>query len=174
MRPIPFAIVGPALVLVQPAGATQYLTVAQAQQVIFPNQQLAPVGVVLTDAQASAIQYRSDTTVRHKALNLWRSPKGDWFLVDEVLGKHEYITYAVGLTAAGAVVDIEILEYRESYGGEIREAGWRGQFVGKTAAAPVKLEADIQNISGATLSSKHITDGVRRLLATWEVALKGR
>ncbi len=41
-------------------------------------------------------------------------------------------------------------------------------------APPLKLTEDIQNISGATLSSKHITDGVRRLLATYELVLAKR
>jgi FMN-binding protein len=48
--------------------------------------------------------------------------------------------------------------------------GCSEQFVGKTASAPLKLDADIRNISGATLSSRHVTEGVRRLLATYEVA----
>ena len=50
-------------------------------------------------------------------------------------------------------------------------AAWRAQFVGKRADAPLKLGADIKNISGATLSSKHITDGVKRLLVTHALVL---
>jgi len=69
---------------------------------------------------------------------------------------------------------IEILEYRENYGGEVRYAAWRGQFAGKTAADPVKLEHDIRNISGATLSCRHVTEGVRRLLALHEIVLSRR
>jgi Na+-translocating ferredoxin:NAD+ oxidoreductase RnfG subunit len=46
------------------------------------------------------------------------------------------------------------------------------QFAGKTAADPLRLDGDIKNISGATLSCRHITDAVKRLLATYEVALK--
>ena len=38
--------------------------------------------------------------------------------------------------------------------------------------APLKLDEDIQNISGATLSCKHIAEGVRRVLAIHAVALK--
>ncbi len=41
-------------------------------------------------------------------------------------------------------------------------------------ARHLKLTEDIQNISGATLSSKHITDGVRRLLATYDLVLAKR
>ena len=82
------------------------------------------------------------------------------------------ITFAVGLTGSGAVKQIEIMEYRESYGGEVRDEKWRAQFIGKTSAAPLLLDRDIRNISGATLSSRHVTEGVRRLLALYEIVLK--
>jgi len=36
----------------------------------------------------------------------------------------------------------------------------------------VRLDADIHNISGATLSCRHVTDGVRRLLSLYAHALK--
>jgi hypothetical protein len=36
----------------------------------------------------------------------------------------------------------------------------------------LKLDSDIKNISGATLSCRHITDGVKRLLSFYEIALK--
>ncbi len=87
------------------------------------------------------------------------------------MGKHEFITYAVALDATGGVKDIEILDYRETYGSEVREPAWRAQFTGKHHGATLKLGDDIRNISGATLSSKHITDGVRRLLATYAIVL---
>jgi Na+-transporting NADH:ubiquinone oxidoreductase subunit NqrC len=66
---------------------------------------------------------------------------------------------------------IEILEYRETYGGEIRNPNWRRQFVGKRPGSQLQLDKDIKNISGATLSSRHVTDGVRRLLATYQLLL---
>jgi hypothetical protein len=93
---------------------------------------------------------------------------GGYFIVDEVVGKHEFITYALALADNGAVRQIEILDYRENYGFEVRSPAWRAQFVGKTSADPFSLDADIRNISGATLSCRHLTEGVRRLLATHE------
>jgi Na+-transporting NADH:ubiquinone oxidoreductase subunit NqrC len=36
----------------------------------------------------------------------------------------------------------------------------------------LRLEHDIKNISGATLSCRHIADGVKRVLATHAVALR--
>jgi len=75
--------------------------------------------------------------------------EGGWFIIDAVFGKHELITYAVGIGADGSVRGVEILEYLESYGYQIRDAAWRRQFAGKTARDPLKLDQDIRNISGA-------------------------
>jgi len=38
--------------------------------------------------------------------------------------------------------------------------------------SPLKLDRDIKNISGATLSCRHVADEVKRLLAFYEIALK--
>ena len=154
-----------------PAWATTYLTVAQAQAQMFPGQALRAAPVALTPDQIAAIRKASGETPLSKEVKAWRAPDGGWFIVDEVVGKHEFITYAVALDHAGAVKEVEILDYKETYGGQVRDPRWRQQFVGKTPAEPVKLGADIKNISGATLSSKHITDGVRRLLDTYAIVL---
>jgi|SRR5690242_12365300 len=163
---IPIALFAPASY-----GAT-YLTIEQAQEAIFPGENLSQSFMTLTDEQIRQIERRSDATVRQKQIKLWKPTTGGFFVVDEVLGKHEFITYAVGLNADGTIKQIEILTYRESYGYEVRNSDWRAQFVGKNASAPLKLNKDIKNISGATLSCRHITDGVKRILATYEVALK--
>ena len=94
------------------------------------------------------------------------SSKKNILFVDQAVGKHEFITYAVGISENKKVQGIEIMEYRETYGSDVRKVEWRKQFVGKDASAPLKLGKDITNISGATLSSAHITAGVRRLLQT--------
>ncbi|MGE0525611.1 MAG: FMN-binding protein [Bdellovibrionales bacterium] len=157
--------------------SAQYLTVEQAQRVLFPEAtSFAKKPLVLTGDQAKKIEKRSDTRVRSQDLTLFEALKGKkrlgWVFIDEVVGKHEFITYAVGINPEGKVGGIEILVYRETYGGEVRQAEWRRQFHGKTSKNPVKLEEDIKNISGATLSSKHLTDGVRRLLATYDEAIR--
>lgn len=149
-----------------PAAATTYFTLAQAQQKLCPGQALSPVPVTLTPAQAKAVQQASGVRVRERALKVWRAGDGSWFYLDQVLGKHEMITYAVVIDAGGALRGLEILDYRETYGDAIRNPKWRAQFTGKRHGAPLKLDQDIVNLSGATLSSAHVTDGVRRLLAT--------
>ena len=162
-----------AAALATPAGAhaTTYLTTAQAQALMFPGEALQPDSRTLTDSQIAAIKHDAGDAPLSHELKAWRAPDGGWFILDQVVGKHEFITYAVALDPAGAVKDIEILDYRESYGGQVRGAAWRAQFTGKRHGAALKLGGDIRNISGATLSSKHVTDGVRRVLATHAVVL---
>jgi hypothetical protein len=164
----------PAAVIAAPicAYATQYLTVEQAQQAIFPGAEFTPASITLNDTQRKEIERRTGVNVRVRDQRIWRVSTGGFFIVDEVVGKHEFITYAAGLNPDGSVHQIEIMDYRESYGYEIRNEAWRRQFVGKRDGDPLKLDVDIQNIGGATLSCRHISDGVKRLLALYSVALK--
>ncbi len=114
--------------------------------------------------------------VRHpfRGDRIWKTANGSWLIVDEVLGKHEMITYAVAINSKGVILGVEIMEYVESYGYEIKNKEWRKQFIGKTANHPIKLNQDIQNISGATLSAKHVTDGIKRVMAFYDLVLKSQ
>lgn len=149
----PVFVFAPAALTVPAAHATVYLSVEQAQQEFFAGASFTPV--------------------QHAGRErIWRVSSGGWFFVDQVLGRHELITYALALEADGHVRGLEILEYRESHGGEVRNAGWRAQFVGKTAGERLQLDRDISNISGATLSCRHVIDGVKRLLQIYEHELR--
>jgi len=172
MRGWPIFVAAPLAVFAPASQATVYLSVEEAQQVIFAGASFAPAHITLTSEQRRAIENKSGVNVRSREQKIWRVSGGGWFILDEVVGKHEFITYALGLNPDGSVHQIEILEYRESYGHEIRNADWKQQFVGKTVSDPLKLDRDVRNISGATLSCRHIADGVKRLLALYEVVLE--
>ena len=152
--------------------AASYLTVDQAKALMFPQVALKKVELRLTPDQIKSLKKSSGIFYPLKTDQVYRSSDGGWLVIDKVLGKHEMITYAVALTAKGAVKQVEILEYNESYGAQVRDAAWRQQFSGKTVNSPVALNQDIKNISGATLSSKHITDGVKRILQLHDLVLK--
>jgi hypothetical protein len=156
--------------IVSPAWATTYLTVPQAQALMFPGQPLAEDFRTLTPDQAKAIRARSGVNVLTRSVKAWKAPGGGVMFVDEVVGKHEFITLALALDPSGAVRQVEIMDYKESYGGQVRDPAWRQQFVGKRDGAPLALGKDIRNNSGGTLSARHVTDGVKRLLATYAVA----
>jgi Na+-translocating ferredoxin:NAD+ oxidoreductase RnfG subunit len=136
--------------IASPGYAMQYLSIEEAQKQAFPS------ATHFTEVQAGRV---------------WKAEAGGrvagFFIFDRVVGKHLYIDYAVALTPSGAVHSIEILQYRESYGGEIRSPSWLAQFVGKTSGSALKINGDIRNIAGATLSSTHVTEGVKRVLAAY-------
>ncbi|HQR50708.1 MAG TPA: FMN-binding protein [Methylophilaceae bacterium] len=166
----------PMAAIVAPAYAQDYLTAAQAQKSLFPDADaFQPMLVKLGEAQRDKIKALSGLRQRWEEQKVWRVEKDGkqlgWFIVDEVVGKHEFITYGVGLSLDGHVVGIEVMTYRETKGDQIREAGWRKNLVGKTLADPFKLDEDVPNISGATLSCRNVMDGVKRLLALQKVAL---
>lgn len=154
--------------VVQVAHATQFLTVEQAQRAAFPEATAFVSMRAVFDAAALAVPAGWSPHV-------WQARKGDdvlgWFFADAVIGKSELINYSLALDAHGAVIALEVLDYREAHGGEVRLLPWRKQFVGKTAHDPVALNQDIKNISGATLSCRHLTEGVQRLLKLREHAL---
>ncbi|WGS20856.1 MULTISPECIES: FMN-binding protein [unclassified Bradyrhizobium] len=148
----------PAVALVSvasPAYAVQYLSIEEAQRQAFPS------ATHFTEVQTGRV---------------WKAESGGkvagFFVFDRVIGKHLFIDYAVALTPAGAVHKVEILQYRESYGGEIRSPSWLAQFVGKTSGSALKINGDIRNISGATLSSTHVTEGVKRILTAYANRLR--
>lgn len=85
--------------------------------------------------------------------------------VDEVLGKDQPITFLVAIDPADRLKDVDILVYREPYGGEVAYEPWRRQFRGKSAGDSLRVGREIRSISGATISVHAVTLGVRRVLA---------
>jgi len=161
-----------------PAHAASYLSVEQAQKEFFPGADRFELrDAKINEAEKELIEKKSGTKVRLAEQKAWRAWKGTkplgYFLVDEVYGKHEFITYAAAIDPNGLLSHVQILEYKESYGGDVKNPLWLKQFLGKGIAAPLTLGNDIVNISGATLSCKHVTDGIRRILATYEVKFHG-
>ena len=132
-----------------PAYAVQYLDLSAAQRQAFP----------------------AATRFVEEGGRAWKALAGDkvigLFVVDHVVGKHLFIDYAVALDPGGRVRRVDILQYRESYGGEVKDSSWLSQFVGKSSASPLAVGQDIRNISGATLSSHHVTEGVKRIVSAY-------
>ncbi len=152
--------------------AKTYLTVGQAQKSLCKGLTLRAANVDLTKEQMKSIHAACKVRVRNSKVNAWKTSDGGWFIVDQIIGKHEFIDMAVALSPAGKVKGVDILEYRESYGHEVINPKWLAQFIGKSPGQELAVDKQIRNISGATLSSVHVTEGVRRLLETWSQVLR--
>ncbi len=159
------------------AYAVDYLSAEQAARLMFADaERFEAVEIALDAAELQALDARGvrGRSARWQALVARRGAAAlGVVVVDQVVGKFELIGYAVGIGADGVIRQVEILSYRESHGGEIRLPAWRRQFVGKTAASALQVGADIANISGATLSCTHVTEGVRRIAAVVALARQG-
>lgn len=172
--------VWPAVVLAVSLWTSPGQAASQAELVarLFPEGvRLVPVPVQMSKAERKTLRRKAKVRVDPRRIQAWHVVDGEqplgWFFVDEVIGKHEFITYGVGIDAAGHVIGIDVLEYRETYGGEVQEESWRQQFHGKSLATdPLRLGKDVHGIAGATLSARNITDGVRKLLLVREFLLE--
>jgi len=171
------ALVLPMTVVVSPAFSTEYLSIEQTQQAIFSDATTFTEHLInISDLDKGQIKKLSGKRQRWDHQRVWRAQKQGknlgWFLIDNVVGKHEFITYGVGISETGDITGIEIMTYRETHGDEVRDEEWRQNFTDKTLDDTFKLDEDIPNITGATLSARNITDGVKRLLALHKVVLR--
>lgn len=139
------------------AVAKEYLTIEQAQKVIFPGIEMKPIEDLLEGKNQPKI---------------WKADNQGWFFVDRVLGKHEYIVYAIGLNPSGEVKGIEVLIYRESYGDQVKETAWLKQFHNLGPSDQIEFLGNIKNISGATLSCRHMTEGVKKIINLYSEKIK--
>ena len=158
-----------------PAFATVYQSDDAALRSLFAQaDEFEPAAITLNDAQRAAVSKAGGPQATHGPMRAWLARKqgaivGHVF-IDQVVGRQDFITYAVGIDAAGKLRPVQILEYRESHGGEIRNPRWLAQFDGRASVDALHFRTDIKNIAGATLSSEHVTAGVRRIFAIWQAA----
>ncbi len=85
-------------------------------------------------------------------------------VVQNTIGKHKPMTYMVGVDTKGFVSDIELLVFREARGSEVRQKRFNAQYEGKSVLDPVRINKDIINISGATMSVRSMSAGIKRVL----------
>lgn len=151
--------------------AAVFMDMAQAQQVLLPlADQFDLINTALNDTMLNAISKASDQRIpKGFAPQCWVALRAGkrvgWFMTDRVIGKNDYIDYAVGFDNDTSVMGVEVLAYRENHGAEIRQSAWRRQFTGRKTPSQMRFNDEIRNISGATLSCQHVTEGVQRLSA---------
>lgn len=157
--------------------AAEYLSVDAAQKAVYSEaDRFQEIVLQQSPEQLQTLLARAGPQPPHGIIRVWSASKNGVVLghmfVDEVIGRQNLITYAVGIDTNGTLRNLEIMAYRESHGGEIRNPAWRAQFAHRGDLAQLRFGSDIKNISGATLSSEHVTQGVRWLVALWQAALR--
>ena len=180
MNITPGALLFPLVVVAAPmpmAVAADYLSLTQAQRTVFPEaSEFRELPLLLTAMQRAQILSLAGAQPPHGALRVWVAVRGKdvvgHFLMDEVVGRQDFIDYALGINPDGSLRTLEIMSYRESHGAEVRNNAWRRQFARRSSLQQLRFQIDIKNVAGATMSCEHVTAGVRMLRALWQTVLQ--
>ena len=126
----------------------------------------------MEDSQKKTIEKKIGSGLPKKTWNFYIAKSGSkidgYALIDNEVGKVELITFMTAINPDGTIKAVEILVYRESHGAEVHQKKFTKQFIGKNTHDPIRLGQGIQNISGATLSARAVSLGVKRDLLLWE------
>lgn len=149
--------------------AEVFLTEEEALRLMFPKSERIRKDVLkLTREQKTTIEGRIGWKFPEESFEMYIGETGTtingYALVQNTIGKHKPMTYMVGLDENGHVTDVELLVFREARGSEIRMKRFNSQYEGKTVLDPVRINKDIINISGATMSVRSMSAGVKRML----------
>ena len=149
--------------------AEVFLTEDEALKLMFPKSERIRKDIIRVMLEKKAqIEERIGWKFPEESFEVYIGETGvqidGYALVQNTIGKHKPMTYMVGVDNTGHVLNVELLVYRESRGSEVRTKRFNVQYEGKTVSDPVRLNKDIINISGATMSVRSMTAGIKRVL----------
>lgn len=159
----------PALVLGQSAS----ISPQEALKTIFSDaQEVISEKKILSDEAVAELNKKLGYDVPKKEWTVFVAKSAGqvtgYALIDHEVGKTEPITYMTAIHPDGTLRALEVLVYRESHGGEVRDKRFLKQFVGKKETDPIRIGQDISNMTGATLSSRALAKGSKRSLLIWK------
>ena len=146
-----------------------YFTEEEAAKVMFPeSEKIRKETLPLTPEQKTLVEQTIGWKFPETSFDVYiGETKGDidgYAIVQNTIGKHRPITYMVAVDSEGEVINFEVLVYREGRGNEIARKRFNYQYEGKTVGDPVGINRDIINITGATMSVRSASAGVKRVL----------
>jgi len=149
--------------------AEVFMTEEDAVKIMFPRSERIRKAVIrLSQEKKDAIEQRIGWKFPEESFEVHIGETGDtidgYAMVHNTIGKHKHMTYMVGVDTSGACTDVELLVFREARGSEVRRKRFNAQYEGKTVSDPIRINKDIINISGATMSVRSISAGVKRVL----------
>jgi len=93
-------------------------------------------------------------------------------LISSSQGKHGLIRFMVVLEPDHTVRNVRVLAHREQWGEGIVKKKFLAQYIGKGSQDKIRLNADIQGITGATISSRAMSTGVRNAVRKISIILE--
>lgn len=132
---------------------------------------------ILTEAEAQAIQKLSRARLETEIIRIHSGWRDDELLGYAYIDVHTVRTlpeaFMVVLDPDGTIRSLRVIAFYEPLD-YLPTERWVRQFEGKDGSEPLRLGGDVYGIVGATLSARAVTESVRRVLAFYEVLLRGR
>ncbi|MDH5739434.1 MAG: FMN-binding protein [Nitrospira sp.] len=149
--------------------AEVFMSEDAAVRIILPkSERVRKEAIQLTAEKKDLIEQRIGWKFPEHAFEVYIGETGDtidgYAMVHNTIGKHKHMTYMVGVDSNGACSDVELLVFREARGSEVGRKRFNVQYEGKTVLDPIRINKDIINITGATMSVRSISAGVKRVL----------
>jgi len=146
-----------------------YLTEEQALALIFPEcDEIVTDEFVTISEEKSSLEKLLSRRLYEDGFKTYIGRKNGaiqgYAIITEEIGKFHPFTFVVGVGTDGKITNIAILVYRESRGGEIAKKRFLYQFMGKSFKNPIRINKDIINVTGATMSVQCMCAGVRKVL----------
>ena len=162
-----------------PAGVVSAKVFASQQEALaesFPTaSRIDRRTVILRKKDAAKIAAITHEEVQAKVVVLHSAYKDDELLGYAHIDVHNVRTkpeaLMIVLTPDGTVRSVRMLAFHEPLD-YMPTDRWYEQFVGKTNQDGLRVGGDVHGVVGATLSARAAADGVRRMLAYWEVLLR--
>jgi hypothetical protein len=149
--------------------AEVFMTEEDAVKIMFPkSERVRKTTIRLSREKKDLIEQRIGWKFPEDSFEVHIGETSDkidgYAMVHNTIGKHKHMTYMVGVDARGACTDVELLVFREAKGSDVGRKRFNAQYEGKTVFDPIRINKDILNISGATMSVRSINAGVKRVL----------
>ncbi len=160
------------LLLAQSSAATVYLKPKEALNQFFQgSEKVIADQKVLTVTDKKVLKKKLGYDLARDSILFYIGKTKDqidgYAVIENEVGKTQPITFMIHLDVSGKVKAIEVLVYRESHGSEVRHQRFLNQFKDKALANRFRPGQEIVNITGATLSVRAVSRGVKRALILW-------
>ncbi|HEY9199329.1 MAG TPA: FMN-binding protein [Gammaproteobacteria bacterium] len=148
--------------LARTASADIYQSPEDFLNEIFAGEVPKPAMIWMTGQVRSSAETILGHEPTQMRIRYWQADQRTAWILDEI-GKERPITTGI-LINAGKIERIRVLIFRESRGWEVRHDFFTDQFKQRTLTPDMKLNGQIDGISGATLSVRALTNLARLAL----------
>lgn len=168
------ALVGPSLASEKESKFRPRRYMTESEAVDYQTQEgdrIEETTITLTDTEIKKLRKRQRVNVFTRDYTLYKIVREDesepyrYAMPIQQSGQHEYMDLMYGINADGTINRIDLMVYREPYGGEVRSRRFMRQFKGRSLRdSEFRVNIDVIHIAGATISAKAVSAGTRKVL----------